>query len=60
MKASFEWDPDKELENISKHGVAFAEAQLAFLDKNRLFALDMAHSHSEQRFYCFGRVGERV
>jgi uncharacterized DUF497 family protein len=29
-KARFEWDPKKDEENQSKHGVSFAEAQLAF------------------------------
>ena len=29
---SFEWDPEKDLLNQAKHGVSFAEAQLAFAD----------------------------
>jgi hypothetical protein len=31
-KAGFEWDPKKDEENQSKHGVSFTEAQLAFVD----------------------------
>jgi len=27
---NFEWDPDKAAENLSKHGVSFAEAVTAF------------------------------
>ncbi len=60
MAASFEWDPAKDAENQSKHGVSFGEAQLAFLDADRVIARDKSHSHTEQRFYCFGRVGGGV
>ena len=40
--------------------VSFEEAQLAFLDPNRVIARDISHSRSEERFYCFGRVGPRI
>ena len=55
--ASFEWDPKKDDENQSKHGVSFAEAQLAFLDPKRVIAEDLAHGVTEERHYCFGAVG---
>jgi len=32
----FEWDENKNLENIEKHNVSFETAQLAFLDKHRM------------------------
>jgi uncharacterized DUF497 family protein len=60
MRPSFEWDPAKDAENRRKHGVAFVDAQLAFLDPGRLIARDLSHSQSEQRFYCFGRVSNGV
>lgn len=60
MAASFEWDPAKDAENQSKHGVSFGEAQLAFLDADRVIARDNSHSHAEQRFDRFGRVGSGV
>lgn len=60
MVASFEWDPDKDTENQSKHGVSFAEAQAAFLDSARVIAQDLGHSRTEPRFYCFGRVADGV
>jgi hypothetical protein len=60
MTAFFDWDPDKDEENHRKHGVAFAEAVLAFLDSKRAIASDFDHSLEEERFYCFGKVGERV
>lgn len=52
----FEWDAEKDQINQDKHGVYFAEAQLAFLDPWRVIALDCQHSSGEKRFYCFGKV----
>jgi uncharacterized DUF497 family protein len=60
MRPSFEWDPAKDTENQRKHGVSFAEAQGAFLDPSRVIARDVSHSRSEQRYYCFGRVGDGI
>lgn len=57
---SFEWNTGKEKANIEKHGVSFSEAQIAFLDQNRVIAEDLTHSKNEKRFYCFGKVNERV
>jgi hypothetical protein len=57
MTVSFEWDLDKDVENQQKHGVSFSLAQEAFLDPNRVIARDLAHSKSEERFYCFGSMG---
>lgn len=60
MTAKFEWDFDKDVENQQKHGVSFSLAQEAFLDPKRVIARDLAHSESEERFYCFGLVGGGV
>lgn len=57
---SFEWDPDKDRANQLKHHVSFAEAQLAFLDVQRVIARDTAHSGNEERFFCFGQVGAGI
>lgn len=59
-KRSFEWDDAKDLENQAKHGLSFTEAQYAFADINRVIARDLAHSDKEDRFYCFGRLGEGI
>ena len=40
----FEWDPDKNKVNISKHGLSFNKAKYVFTDKNRLIMLDVDHS----------------
>jgi uncharacterized DUF497 family protein len=58
--ARFEWDPVKDLENFLKHGVYFADAQLAFSDERRVIEQDTKHSESEPRYYCIGRVGVGV
>jgi uncharacterized DUF497 family protein len=60
MKATFEWDDNKNSDNQLKHGVSFYEAQNAFLDPYRLIAEDVEHSNDEQRYYCFGQVGEGI
>ena len=60
MTAKCEWDFDKDAENQQKHGVSFSLAQEAFLDPKRVIARDLAHSESEERFYCFGSVGGGV
>jgi uncharacterized protein len=60
MTARFDWDPAKDRENQLKHGVEFAEAQLAFADPRLVIAEDLAHSEAQPRFFCFGRVGNDV
>ena len=46
---TFEWDEEKNRENIAKRGVSFLEAQEAFLDENRLIIEDLDHSEYEER-----------
>lgn len=50
MKAHFDWDEEKDIENQIKHKVSFSLAQQAFLDPPE----DIAHSREEERFYCIG------
>jgi uncharacterized DUF497 family protein len=59
-KGSFEWDDAKDLANQAKHGLSFSEAQYAFADPDRIIAKDLYHSDEEDRFYCFGRLGEGI
>jgi uncharacterized DUF497 family protein len=56
----FEWDDDKNLSNIEKHGVSFEEAMQAFLDPERKIRLNTRHSAVEIRYYCLGRIRDRV
>lgn len=59
-KIHFEWDTSKDVENQQKHGVSFLEAQYAFADPHRVIAEDTSHSECEDRFCCFGKVGDGV
>ena len=59
-KGGFEWDDAKDLANQVKHGLSFSHAQYAFADPNRIIARDLGHSDEEDRFYCFGRLGEGI
>jgi uncharacterized DUF497 family protein len=57
----FEWDENKNLENIEKHGISFEEAQDAFDDEKRIVYEDEKHStETEKRFYCVGKVCNRI
>jgi len=57
---TFDWDAAKDRINRLKHGVSFALAQTAFFDPRRVIAEDLEHSGTEQRYFCFGRVGEGI
>ncbi|NOY07336.1 MAG: BrnT family toxin [Spirochaetes bacterium] len=54
------WDEKKNRENQEKHGVPFNLAQYVFSDPNRVIAEDTGHSRTGQRYYCFGKVGDRI
>lgn len=50
----FEWDENKNKENIRKHKVSFEEAQTVFLDENAIRYFDPEHSRDEDRFIMLG------
>ena len=56
MSIPFEWDEDKNADNIKKHGVNFETAQYAFIDPKRAIAEDLVHSKKEKRYFVFGKV----
>ena len=51
----FEWDLPKELINLAKHGVTFAEAVESFSDPKGFALANEAHSSKEKRFYWVGK-----
>ena len=51
---SFEWDRNKNLSNITKHGVPFKEAATVFLDPYAELLDDDTHSANEERFIIIG------
>jgi uncharacterized DUF497 family protein len=59
-KARFEWDAEKDRDNLKKHDVSFSLAQHAFLDPHRIIVEDSEHSTEEDRYYCIGRAGEGI
>ncbi len=50
----FEWDQDKALSNLSKHGVAFEEAKSVFDDALYVDFYDPDHSGDEERYLIVG------
>jgi len=53
----FNWDRDKNLSNIEKHGIPFKEAATVFLDANAALLNDDEHSEEEERFIIIGMSG---
>ena len=57
---TFEWDENKNSENIQKHKVSFEKAQDTFFDANRMILEDVKHSCSEKRYFCIGKTDEGI
>lgn len=60
MNLEFDWDEEKNRKNFEKHGVWFEEARQAFTDQHRVIVFDPKHSGSENRWFCYGKVGKKV
>ncbi|WP_071925380.1 BrnT family toxin [Picosynechococcus sp. PCC 7117] len=60
MYSSFEWHHQRNISNKAKHGVDFETAQYAFFDPHRLIVHDAQHSEVEERWFCIGKVEERI
>ncbi len=58
MSYSFEWDPEKEKNNIAKHKVDFKTAMQVFKDPDYVEIYDMEHSEIEDRYIAIGSVGK--
>lgn len=50
----FEWDRNKAITNIKKHGISFEEAKDVFYDEYALMFDDPEHSISEDRYNIIG------
>ena len=55
----FEWDENKALANIKKHGVSFEEARAVFYDDYAVLFDDPDHSEAEDRFLIIGMSSEK-
>jgi uncharacterized DUF497 family protein len=49
MSFTFEWDDEKALENLRKHGISFSEASMVFADSLSRTIPDPLHSEAEER-----------
>jgi uncharacterized DUF497 family protein len=56
----FEWDDEKAISNLEKHGVSFGEATEVFYDPNALEGQDTGHSGDEDRFFIIGYSVNRL
>ena len=54
MDLVFEWDQQKERENVKEHGVYFDTAEHVFLDYNRMERHDDDSSDDEDRWQTMG------
>ncbi len=60
-RVRFEWDPQKERQNVAKHGVTFKEAKALFTSKvDFLEIYDAEHSDVEERFIAIGPIRRGV
>lgn len=57
---NFEWDEDKAISNVKKHGLSFELAAQVFLDDERLVIVDERFSYGEERFITLGHIAERL
>jgi uncharacterized DUF497 family protein len=48
------WDPAKAASNLTKHGVAFAQAARVLLDPLAVTVFDAGHSQDEERWFTLG------
>jgi uncharacterized DUF497 family protein/uncharacterized protein (DUF4415 family) len=53
----FEWDPDKNRSNFTKHGIDFSTAALVFADPQLLLREDRVDETGEQRWHALGVAG---
>jgi uncharacterized DUF497 family protein len=56
----FEWDDQKAIANLAKHGVSFGEATEVFYDPKAVEDYDAQHSLSESRFVLIGLSSRRL
>ena len=55
----FEWDENKRLSNLKKHGIDFQDVE-QFFDSNPICFQDDRKDYGEERFVAFGIIEGRV
>ncbi|GHT58875.1 hypothetical protein FACS1894109_13810 [Spirochaetia bacterium] len=56
MSYVFEWDENKNVTNIRKHGIAFEDAKYVFQDPFYMVQFDWEHSIHEERWKVYGFI----
>ena len=57
----FEWDEDKNVQNIEKHGIDFNFAKRVFDDEDKIEEYDAFHStYNEERYRVVGMVDNDI
>jgi uncharacterized protein len=54
MKYFFEWDQNKAISNVKKHGISFERASGIFKDPRAISIFDEVHSKEEERWITIG------
>lgn len=54
------FDPEKDAENLNKHGVSLVFGAEVLADVDRLDILDVRFDYAEERFVAYGQVEGRV
>ncbi len=52
----FEWNDEKNRQNIAKHGIDFDTAELVFADPFALTQPDVLHDEDEERYITLGAI----
>jgi uncharacterized DUF497 family protein len=55
----YEWDENKAIKNLAKHGVSFDEAKTIFDDPLYVDFYDLDHSEDEERYLIVGESNRR-
>jgi uncharacterized protein len=55
----FEWDEDKRIENLRKHGIDFVDVRSVF-DGDTVIVDDDRYNYGERRFVSFGLLAGRI
>ncbi len=55
-KIEFEWDEEKRLSNLEKHGLDFWDVHLVFKDKDKYEIEDTRKNYGEKRFITIGKM----
>ncbi|MDR3049014.1 MAG: BrnT family toxin [Elusimicrobiota bacterium] len=51
----YEWDENKRMSNLKKHGLDFADARMVFEDINSILIFDDRQDYGEERFRTIGK-----